>query len=89
MSIMMTPGASETSDDAARFGSGSAASISRVTVCAIFDDCESTSGTVASTDTVSLCRATSSVRSMASVWLTASVTARAAGSKPSSAASTR
>jgi hypothetical protein len=89
VSIMMTPGASDTSDDAARFGSGSAVSISRVTVCATFEVWLSTSGTVASTETVSLWRAMSSVMSMASVWLTASVTARTAGSKPSTLASTR
>jgi hypothetical protein len=52
---------------AARFGSGSAASMSRVTTCAMFELCESILDTLATTSTDSLCLPISSVTSTVSV----------------------
>ena len=73
VSIITTPGASAASDDAARLGSGSPASIWRFTACAMLDDCDSVTGADSTTLTVALCCPTCSVRSSASVWLTCKV----------------
>ncbi len=64
---MTTPGASDTSDDAARFGSGSAASISRVTTWPTDAPCEATAGIDALTVTASSRPATASTMSTVSV----------------------
>ena len=68
---MTTPGARAASEEAARFGSGRPASISRLTVCAMLELCDSTSGIEAATSTASVRPAMVSVKSTASVWLTA------------------
>ena len=65
---MITPGANDASDEAARLGSGRASSIWRVTTCATVDVSDSTSGgAAAETLTVSDVPATASMMSMASV----------------------
>src|SRR5919197_660453 len=88
---MITPGASDASDEAARLGSGSAASISRVTIWLIVELCDSTEvGAPAVTWTVSDGPAISKVTSMAIVWPTSSVIGRlTTGSNPLSSIATR
>src|SRR6266851_688657 len=87
---MMTPGASDTSEEAARFGSGSAATMSRVTVWATMALCVSSTGVDAFTSTNSVCPSTSSVMSTAMVRPTSStIPDRIDGAKPTNVISTR
>ena len=76
VSIMTTPGASATSEEAARVGSGSAASMARVTTCPTDAPCDSIAGTEALTVTASCRPSISRVTSRVTVWSIATVTAR-------------
>jgi hypothetical protein len=89
-SIITTPGASAASDDAARLGSGSPASICRSTACAMLEDCDSVTGADSTTSTVEVCSLTRNARSMARVWLTCKVSGpRVRCAKPTASASIR